>query len=601
MLSKFSGWTWRKNGSERSKTPPSPPKDTDSTIRQPYKAGDFSVDDWRPMKVICIGAGYSGITSAIRFRQRVPNLELKIYEKAEGIGGTWYSNKYPGVACDLPSLCYQLTFEEQAHWSGFYSPGPEILANMERIVDKYKIRKYIHLQHELTHARWDEDSSKWVVRIHRGGDQGEDFEDTCDILFLCIGSLDRWHWPDIEGLREFGGKLVHSAQWDVTDGAWENGVKHWGDKNVGVIGNGSSGIQTVAALHPKVKTLINYARRETWIASAILGEQLTRLLGREPGDTNMSFTEDERKLFSDPEKFRKFRHALEGELNSLHSLSIRGSELQKATKAAFEEDMKQKMASKPGLAEKMTPKWSVFCRRLTPGPGYIEALCQPNSTFETTPIKRVTRTGVELVDGRHNDLDVLVCATGFDVTYHYPFDVIGRGGQKLNDRWTPYAEAYISMAVDGFPNLFFAYGPNSGVNSGSIIVIIEKQVDYAIAATLKLQRERLKSMEVKKEATRDWVEHMRDYFPKTVYSDECHSWYKVQDGTVVGLWPGSSLHCIRTLSNPRWEDYNYEPFDNTHNRLYWLGTGQTENERTLSGDRAWYLNNVDVPPIPETD
>lgn len=108
---------------------------------------------------------------------------------------------------------------------------------MERIVDKYKIKKYIHLQHELTHARWDEASSKWIVRIRRGGDQGEEFEDTCDVLFLCVGILNRWHWPDLEGLQEFGGKLVHSAQWDVTDGAWEDGVKDWGDKNVGVIGN----------------------------------------------------------------------------------------------------------------------------------------------------------------------------------------------------------------------------------------------------------------------------------------------------------------------------------------------------------------------------
>ncbi|KAI0313295.1 hypothetical protein OF83DRAFT_1175813 [Amylostereum chailletii] len=111
-------------------------------------------------------------------------------------------------------------------------------------------------------------------------------------------------------------------------------------------------LQTVAAIHPKVKTLVNYARRETWIATTIFGENLTKLLGREPGDTNMSFTEEEQKAFSDPEKFRRFRHALEGELNSIHSLSIRGSEVQKATKAAFEEDMKKKMAGKPGLAEK---------------------------------------------------------------------------------------------------------------------------------------------------------------------------------------------------------------------------------------------------------
>ncbi|KAJ7101297.1 FAD/NAD-P-binding domain-containing protein [Mycena belliarum] len=588
-----------------------PTPDPAPTVEEPYSSGEFSVDDYRPIKVICIGAGFSGILSAIRFRQKVPNLDFKIYEKAAGVGGTWRANRYPGAACDVPAHCYQFSFEDQSQWSGVFSTGPEILANIERIVDKYKVRQYINLEHELTHAKWDAPSGKWTVRIRHAG---QEFEESCDILLLCIGSLSRWHWPEIEGLKEFGGTLLHSAQWDVGNGTWEEGVKDWGDKTVGIIGNGSSGIQTASALHPKIKKMVNYARGKTWISPAFGTDTVNAVLGRDVGDSNLTFTDEDLQKLKDPKQYKAFRHAVEHDMNvcrytcglsllihrqSFHSLIIRESDAQKGAKQAFKANMIQQTAKKPELLEKILPHWSVFCRRLTPCAGYLEALCSDNTTYETTPIKRVTRTGIELADGRHDDLDVLVCATGFDVSYHYPFDIVGRGGVTLNERWTPYAEAYLALAVDSFPNMFLIYGPGSGLNTASILVLLENQVNYVVKAVHKLQRERLRSMEPKKEATADWTEHMRAYFPKTVYMDECNSWYKAPDGTVIGLWPGSALHAVRTLAEPRWEDYEYESIDKTRNRLHWLGAGHTENERTKTGDLAWYLDAPDVPPIPE--
>ncbi|KAK7052585.1 FAD/NAD-P-binding domain-containing protein [Favolaschia claudopus] len=583
-MSSFRKW-W---GSRR--VSPSPP------LQETYTLGDFSIDDYRPIKVICIGAGFSGILCAIRLRQKVPNIDLKIYEKADGIGGTWRANKYPGAACDVPAPAYQFSFEAESQWSELFATGPEILANMERVVDKHKIRQYFHFQHELTHAKWDQGSGKWTVRIRH---DGSEFEESCDVLLLCIGSLSRWHWPDIDGLKDFGGTLVHSAQWNVGDSAWEDGVKDWGDKTVGIIGNGSSGIQIAAAVHPKVKRMVNYARAKTWISPSFGTSATVTQLGREMPEGDRSFTDAEREKLSDPAVFKEFRHAIEQEMNSFHSLIIRDSELQKLFKETFIASMTKETASKPSLLEKILPQWSVFCRRLTPCAGYLKALCADNTTYETTPIKRVTPTGIELADGRHDSLDVLVCATGFDVSYHYPFDVVGRNGLTLNQRWSPYAEAYMSLAVDGFPNMFLVYGPGSGLNTATILVLLENQVQYVAKAVKKIQRERLRSMEAKKEATADWTEHRKAYFPKTVYMDECNSWYKAADGTVVGLWPGSALHAIRALAEPRWEDYEYERIDKTSNRLHWLGSGETVNERTGTGDLAWYLNSPDVPPIPE--
>lgn len=177
------------------------------------------------------------------------------------------------------------------------------------------------------------------------------------------------------------------------------------------------------------------------------------------------------------------------------------------------------------------PDFAVCCRRLTPGPGYLEALCETNvsfvlplgcsqelntaqATLETTHIAQITPTSAVLTDGRTHDLDVLVCATGFDASYTYPFPIVGRNDIPLSSRWRPHPEAYLALAVDGFPNLFWGLGPNSGLNSGSLLVLMEKQVEYAVAATLKMQRERIASLEVKESAVSAWREYMKGFFPK---------------------------------------------------------------------------------------
>ncbi|KLO16411.1 FAD/NAD-binding domain-containing protein [Schizopora paradoxa] len=598
--------------------------ETKSTDAGPssFKLGDFSIDEYRPMKVVVIGAGFSGIIAGIRFPQKVPNVELTIYDKNAGIGGTWFTNKYPGLACDVPSHCYQLTFEENPHWSSFYAPGPEILAYLQRVVDKYKIMRYIKLRHELVHAQYDEAKAKWRLRIRRpilpsassgrsenaGGEiEYEEFEDTADFVLSGAGGLSRWKWPEIEGLESFKGTLVHSAAWDVgEDGeTWQESVKDWGEKRVGVIGVGSSALQVVPSLQPHVASLKNYVRGKTWLATPFVSEKLAKLMARAPESDDYKFTEEDLKLFDDPEFYKTFRHELEDELNSVHVATLTGSAMQNGAREAFRALMLKKLAKKPWIADHLMPDFPVACRRLTPGPGYLEALCEDNVEFVPTHIKRITETGIELVDGTHHDLDVIVCATGYDSSFNFPFPIIGRNGLDLKQRFTPHPETYLGLCTNGFPNLFFCLGPNSAVGSGSLLVILERQVAYAVQVVKKMQRERLKSVEVGDEALNDFEEYLQNYFPKTVYSQKCRSWYKVgkEEGRVVGLWPGSCLHAIRTLENPRWEDFKYESFDGDRkkNRFYWLGDGSTLNEIRMSGDRAWYLNEdqIDRPPVPE--
>ncbi|EMD35981.1 hypothetical protein CERSUDRAFT_96205 [Gelatoporia subvermispora B] len=583
-----------------------------------FKLGEFCIDEDRPMRVVVVGAGFSGIIAGIRFRQKMQNVDLTIYEKNAGVGGTWHSNKYPGLACDIPAHCYQLTFETKTDWSSFYAPGPEIRKYLEGVVDKYKLAPYLKLRHQLVHARYDEPSGRWLLRVRKTtitpeGEHTEEFDDAADFLFTGVGLISRWSWPEINGLKSFGGKLFHSANFDTGDQTWQEAAHEWSDKKVAVIGVGSSAIQIVPALQDKVKHLTNYVRGKTWLSTPFSGSKMAELAHRDPNTENYVFTEEDKKKFNDPEYYKHFRHDLEADVNSMHAATLRGSTMQEETRAAFKQSMQKKLAKKPWIADHLVPDFAVACRRLTPGPGYLEALCKDHVDFVTSHIKRITPTGIETADGKHTEFDIIICATGYDTSCQFEFPMIGRGGVLLQDKWRPHPETYLTICVDGFPNWFFSLGPNGCVGSGSLLIIMERQVAYAVQAAQKLQRERLKSIEAAPAAVRDFDQYLEHHFPKTVYSEQCRSWYKMgkDEGRVTGLYPGSSLHAVRALERPRWEDYTYERLDSV-NRFYWLGDGQTYAEKTMTGDRkdflfawfdtgAWYLNDdeIDYPPVPE--
>ncbi|KAI0714205.1 FAD/NAD-P-binding domain-containing protein [Cerioporus squamosus] len=586
------------------------PQNTSTAAGGHFPLGDFAIDEYRPIRVVVIGAGISGIVAGVRFPQKVPNVELAIYEKDDGVGGTWYRNRYPGLACDIPAHCYQLTFEEKKDWSALYAPGTEIREYLQGIVDKHKLMRYIKLRHEVVGTQYNERTGKWHIRVRRTDPETgatSEVEDVADILIPAVGVLSRWNWPDIKGLHDFRGELHHTAGFDPKEKTWQEVAEDWKDKRVAVIGVGSSAIQLVPAIQPKVQSLYNYVRGKTWLAVPFASNTFATLLGRDPDSAeDYRFTAEEIERFKTDEDFyRHFRAVMENDMNSMHAATLRGSDLQKQATELFEANMRRKLAKKPWIADTLMPTFPVACRRLTPGPGYLEALVEDNVEFVQTPIERVTERGIETVDGQHQDLDIIFCATGYDTSFQLPFEIVGRNGVRLNDKWQPHPTTYLTMCVDEFPNMFMVLGPNSGIGSGSMLIMIEYEVTYAIQAALKMQRERLKSIEVKREALLDFDRYIESYFPKTVYSEKCRSWYKMgaEDGRVVGLWPGSALAAVKAITHPRWEDFDYEASDPIKNRFYWLGDGQTYSEKTMTGDRAWYLRKkfLDIPPVPTDD
>ncbi|OQV06632.1 hypothetical protein CLAIMM_11174 [Cladophialophora immunda] len=563
----------------------------------PQEFPDTPIENFRPLRVIVIGAGFSGIYMGIRIPEWLRNIDLTIYEKNPAVGGTWYENRYPGCACDIPAHSYTYTFEPNPTWSTFYAGGPEIQKYLERTCEKYGARRFIKCEHKVFGCHWDKDASKWKLQIEVTS-TGQKFEDKADVVISARGAFNEYVWPEITGLESFRGKIVHSAAWDTK--------YDYTNKHIGVIGNGSSAIQIVPALQKLDNVRIsNFAKGRTWVSPSF-GDTATTKLGLKQLDFK---PEDQEAFINDPESFQKFRHVIETEANAVHGITQKGSPLALGAQQACEKLMRDRLIQRPDIAEALIPSFAPGCRRLTPGPGYLEALTEDNVDFIKTPIAEINPQGIKLSNGRQVDLEVLVCATGFRAMAAPPFPVVGTH-TDLASRFKPYPEAYMSTAIDGFPNLFLMLGPNSGVGSGSLTKMIEATGDYIVKCIRKLQRDNISAMSVKPGRIQDWSAFIEAYFPKTVFMDDCKSWYRSDMGTgnrVIGLWPGSTLHAVEALRSPRWEDYDYvydgDKEGKPVNRLNWLGNGWSVMQTDDNCDPGYYVRReyIDQPSHPRPE
>lgn len=462
---------------------------------------------------------------------------------------------------------------------------------------KYSADRFIKLSHEITNCRYDDHEAKWYVTV-KNITTGELLEDTSDVLISARGNLNNIAWPEIEGLNSFKDEVMHSAKW--------NEKYDFTNKKIGVIGSGSSAIQIVPALQRLSGAQIStFVRSKTWI-SPPFGQSLWDKLGMT--DYKIS-PEQQNRFASDQEHYHSFRLAIEEDGNAIHGVTIKGTPMQISARDAFEEHMRARLASAPHIYKALLPNFSPGCRRLTPGPGYLEALTEPNVDFITTQITKIEETGVRTADNKLHEIDALVCATGFHTSAPPPFPLTGLEGISLQKKWAERATSYLSLAVDQYPNLFMMMGPNSAIGSGSLTMMIESVGDYIIKCVRKIQKENIRAMVIKKKMVDDFTDYADAYFANTVFTEECRSWYRRKDtGKVVGLWPGSALHCIEALRSPRWEDFEYEYVgeDQTGgknaNRMAWLGNGWSVNQLEKT-DLAWYLypEFVDKPVAPKPE
>lgn len=305
-----------------------------------------------------MGAGASTLNFLKKAEEQMENMKITVYEKNPKTGGTWAENRYPGCACDIPSVNYQFSWAVKL-WTHFYSYSPEIWEYIKDIYDKHDfVNKYIKLRHQINHVEWNETKGKWVVKVNNIA-TGEEFEDEAEYFINAGGVLNNWQWPDVPGLHDtFKGKVMHSA-------AYEEGYA-LENKRVAVLGAGSSGVQIVAKIQPKVKQLYHWIRSPIWITAGFA----QTWAGKD--GANFEYTPEQRKyLEQNPKEYLKYRKQVENELNQRFKFIIKGSEEARVAREFSYDQMARKLNHDERLCDKIIPKnFNPGCRRPTPAPGY---------------------------------------------------------------------------------------------------------------------------------------------------------------------------------------------------------------------------------------
>ncbi|KAF8967752.1 hypothetical protein BDZ97DRAFT_1916690 [Flammula alnicola] len=488
---------------------------------------------------------------AYKLQRNFSNFDLVCYEKNEDLGGTWWENRYPGCACDVPAHTYTWSFEPNPTWSSVYASSVEIYHYFKNFSDKYGLGKYCKFSHQVSGATWNAKLGRWDVEIKNLVDDTT-IQDHCDVLINAAGLLNIWKWPDIDGLMDYKGKLLHTAHWDQS-------VDLTG-KHVGLIGNGSSGIQVLPAISSQADRITTFIRAPAWVSPVQAQEQHV-------------YDDEERRVFeTDPEALLKYRKALETGFSGLWPVFIADSETQKATAAGMAMMMKDKLRNE-ALEKLVIPSW-----------GKVEVVYGP--------IQKVTERGVIGGDGKEHPIDILICATGFDVSFRPRFPIVGASGQALSDMWVDEPKAYMGIAAHDFPNYFMIGGPNSPVGNGPVLAALEAQADYALRMMDRWQTENIHSFMPKFDAVEEFAEHRDKFMQGTVWNQNCGSWYK-KNGKVIVTWTGSTMHYLEAIAEPRFDDWD---FKYTGNRYAYLGNGYSQTEVDSGSDWAYYIRNKDDGP-----
>ncbi|KMO27421.1 4-hydroxyacetophenone monooxygenase [Methylobacterium variabile] len=484
----------------------------------------------KPLDVLVIGAGFSGLAMAIRCLQSGID-DLLVVEKAEEVGGTWRENTYPGAACDIPAHLYALSFAPKDDWSRTYAGQPEIAAYLREVTDRFGLAKHLALGTAVTGAVWDEARSLWRVETDRGPLEAR-------VLVSGMGALHHPAVPAIPGLHTFAGALFHTA-------AWDHGVPLAG-KRVGVIGTGASAIQVVPAIAPEVGHLTLFQRTPPWVVprnDRPIGPRMQALFRRLPAA---------RRLLRGVQFWLREAQAALG--------FTRVSGLTRLAEAASRRHLRKQVPDLD-LRARLAPPYRLGCKRVLISDDYYPALTRPNVTLETGAIRAVTPDGVTMADGTHHSLDVLVLATGFDVTASLArVPVVGRDGLILARAWGERVAAHRGVALAGFPNFFMLLGPNTGLGHNSVVLMIEAQVGFVLACLAEMRTRNLAAIEPAPEAQARYLAELEARLSGSIWQQGgCASWYQDAAGRNIALWPGTVVAYQRAMRAPNWGEFVLTP------------------------------------------
>jgi len=464
-------------------------------------------------------------------------------------------------------------------WTHFYSYSPEIWEYIKGIYEENGfINKYVNLQHQVERAEWLENKGVWKLKV-KNIKTGEVFDDEAEFFINAGGVLNNFKWPDIPGIHDFKGKLMHSA-------AYEEGFA-LEDKRVAVIGAGSSGVQIVAKISKIASHIYHWIRSPIWITAGF-----AQTWAGQDG-ANFAYTPEQLKyLEENPMKYMEYRKQIENELNQRFKFIIKGSQESREAREFSYKQMERHLGGDPRLVDKIIPKnFNPGCRRPTPAPGYLQALVSPNATIFTDPIGHITEKGFVDHEGKQHECDVIICATGFDTSWRPRFPLINGDGVDLREFWEKEVVSYLSIGVPTFPNHFSFCGPYGPLGHGSFMPLIERWTQYMFDVIGKAQEENIKAFTPRLDVSQQFRQHADLFLQRTAWTSSCRSWFKQgkTDGQAA-IYPGSRLHFLHLLERPRYEDFEIRYWD--QNRFAFLGNGF--DTREFDGrDITHYLGNLD--------
>lgn len=477
--------------------------------------------------VAIIGAGFGGIATAVALRQAGFD-DIAIIERSDGVGGTWRSNTYPGAACDVQSHLYSLSFAPNPGWSRTYARQPEILAYLESVADEFDLRRHLRLDTALTRARWDEDEARWQLELESLGrqkrsdpgiDPGAAEILRADVVVSAVGLFAEPRLPEIAGLADFTGPLVHTSRWDDTIA--------WAGKRVGVIGTGASGVQVIPELAAVADQVTVFQRTPPWMV---------------PKDDRYFNAEELERFRSDPAAATAERSRIWQEFHV--NTAVAADDPLVAGRQSYAKAFLDAQVTDAALRAQLTPDYPFRCKRVLLGDDYYQALQRDHVELVSDPIVRITDSAVETASGRRVEVDAIVLATGFETSqYLSGFDVIGTGGRRLHDEWGDDPRAYLGVAVHGYPNFFMLYGPNTNQGGNSIVYILEAAAELVLDAVRRVARGG-GSLEVTAAAQARFNARIDAELDRSVWT-KCDSYFRSPSGRIVTQWPYTELEYAR--------------------------------------------------------
>ncbi|OBJ57136.1 NAD(P)/FAD-dependent oxidoreductase [Mycobacterium sp. 1423905.2] len=452
-----------------------------------------------------IGAGAGGIAMGIQLA--AGGYDFTIFDRADGFGGTWRHNTFPGAACDVPSHLYSYSFALNPRWSKTYANQPEILAYLEKVAADHGLEQRLRRHTAITTVRWSDPQRRWTLTDEQGR------EHRFDVVVSAVGMLDVPHIPPIPGAQRFRGRQFHSARWDHS--------KPTAGERVASIGTGASAVQYVPAIARDTAHLTVFQRTPIWISPRF----------------DFPFTPEQHELFErDPALALKLRAEAFASYES-SNFDVDAAQTREATELARSYLMRK--VADPELRAKLTPTYPVGCKRPLMSRDWYPTFALPNVTLETTPIAEFTERGLRTADGVEHRVDTVIYGTGFQAAdYLTSIDVYGSGGRQLREDWSDGAEAYLGTLVTGYPNFFTLYGPNTnGVNS--IIYIHEAQTTFIRHILDRMGEQGARTVEVTPDAQRRYNDELQAAMAGKVWLSNCNSYYRHPSGKVVTQLPYS--------------------------------------------------------------